>query len=201
MCALPISGNLYASLFLRAPADVDLCAQLSFVSAVSLQQAVVLCSNSSHHACEVKWPNDVLWNGAKLAGLLLEAKQQGDDMNIVIGMGVNCAHHPDDTPYPATNLKQEGFDVKPRSVFEALKHRAVENIAIWNKGAGFEAIRAKWLQVARGLGDTIIVRLETDEVRGVFEDIDPEGHLILAESGGRRRSITAGDVFFPSFTR
>ena len=194
-------GNLYLSVFLKSPAEKERCAELSFVAAVALHQAISDCTRTLAASCELKWPNDILWNGAKIAGLLLEAREQSGDMNIVVGMGVNCSHHPEDTPYVATNFQSEKIDLRAEHLFEALMPRFIQNVALWNAGRGFEEIRAKWMKHARGIGETIVVRLENEEIKGQFKDINRRGQLILGLPDKRERIITAGDVFFPAHTR
>lgn len=195
------AGNLYVSVFLKAPAKAEKCAELSFVSAIALNEAISNCIDDNAGSCQIKWPNDILWNGSKISGLLLEARSDGDAMNIVVGMGVNCTHHPDDTPYPVTNFRAEGFDLGPDQLFAALMPSYLDNLAIWSGGRGFDVIRSKWLARACGVGDEIIVRLDGEELNGVFRDLNDQGHLILMQSGGRERIIAAGDVFFPSTKR
>jgi len=194
------AGNLYASLFLKSPAPSEHCATLSFVAAISLYDAICSCVPEGEQTCSLKWPNDVLWNGAKVSGLLLEARGRNDELSIVIGMGTNCVHFPTDTPYPATSFKNEKIDLSPDELFQALKRALLGNLDLWNKGANFHDIRNRWYKVATGVGDEILVRLEGEEIRGIFKDLDETGQLILGLSRGQTRKITAGDVFFPSMT-
>lgn len=194
-------GNLYASLYLRTPAEPERCAELSFVAAVALQEAISDCTHDQSSSCKLKWPNDVLWNGAKIAGLLLEAREQSGDMNIVIGMGVNCLHHPENTPYPATDFGSQGIQLTADRLFDALKPRFIQDVDLWDRGNGFETIRGKWLKHARGIGEEITVRLENEEISGQFCDINARGQLVLGLCDKTQRIITAGDVFFPLRTR
>ena len=194
-------GNLYASLFLRNPAPVELCAQLSFVAAISLHDAISTSIDGDQNMCALKWPNDVLFNKSKVCGLLLEARGSGDDTRIVIGMGTNCTHFPDDTPYPATSFANENIMLEPDELFQALKHHFLINLKMWDEGNNFEHIRKRWLEKATGLGDEIVVRLEDDEIRGIFQDLDHEGNLVLGLSRGRIQKFSAGDVFFPSMVQ
>lgn len=195
------AGNLYTSVFLKTPAMPQRCAELSFVSAVALHEAIVDCTLDKSSSCTLKWPNDVLWNGAKIAGLLLEAREQSGEMNIVVGMGVNCTHHPKDTPYPATDFQAEGVKLTTNRLFDALKPRFIQNVNLWNRGDGFQTIRSKWLKEARGIGSEITVRLENEEINGQFRDINNHGQLVLGLSDKTERIISAGDVFFPLRTR
>lgn len=194
-------GNLYTSLFLRAPAAAEVCAELSFVAAVALHEALSDCLGGKAAAFSLKWPNDVLCRGAKVAGLLLEARSRAHGIDIVAGIGVNCEHHPLDTPYPATDLSAQEMPLRPETLFQALQPRFMQNLDLWNRGAGFSSIRAKWLKHASGLGGDITVHLEGEEIKGRFHDIDAKGRLVLALSEGGTRIIAAGDVFFPAPAR
>lgn len=195
------AGNLYVSILLKAPAKTEKCAMLSFVACVAVREAILDCLPRAEQGCELKWPNDILLHGAKLAGLLLEAREENGVINIVIGIGVNCAHFPADTPYPATSLSAEGYTLSPDDLFPGIKRRFLENLSLWQEGKNFGEIRAKWLRAARGVGQEIIVRLENEEIAGIFRDLDHQGQLVLGQSQRADRIIAAGDVFFPSLTR
>src|SRR3954467_5637060 len=94
-------GNLFATLLLIPPSEPAVASQLSFVAALALHDAVAECAPQIGPLLKVKWPNDLLLGGAKLAGILIEAESD-PAYAVAIGIGVNCAAHPADTPYPAT---------------------------------------------------------------------------------------------------
>ena len=180
------AGNLAATLLLRPTGDF---AQLSFAAALAVADM------AQHFAparpITVKWPNDVLADGKKLAGILLE----GGSGWLAIGIGVNLASHPEGTEFPATSLAQLG--IAPPSSGEALAllaARFAHWYDAWMKG-GFETVRASWLARAGGLGAQIRARLPHETRHGVFEGIDASGALLLNEQG-QVRAITAGEVFF-----
>src|SRR6185312_14184024 len=102
--------------------------------------------------------NDLLLAGAKVAGILIEGESD-PAFAVVIGMGVNCAAHPEGTPYPATDLAAAGAKVAPVALFEALTAAMAQRLAQWSRGDGFAPIRADWLARAAGLGQEISVRL------------------------------------------
>ena len=114
----------------------------------------------------------------------------------MIGIGVNCAHHPDGTEYPATDLAAAGVRATPDSLFAPLSAAMVARLAQWDRGAGFAAIRADWLARAAGIGKPIRVKTGDGELAGTFEAIDDAGRLVLrladgtmqADGGGRRVS-------------
>src|SRR5690348_5434067 len=96
-------GNLYASLLLVDPAPLGQVAQVSFVAALAVHDAVTDVASALAPRLTLKWPNDVLGEGRKLAGILIEGEGTRPLLT-VIGLGVNCRHHPDATEFPATSL-------------------------------------------------------------------------------------------------
>jgi len=190
-------GNLYASALLIDPGAPVRLPELPFVAAVATADAVAAVAGGRGSPA-IKWPNDVLIAGRKLAGILLESTRTPDGHTAVaVGIGVNCRHHPFGTETAATDLLIEGIDVAPERLFEELRHAFAARLTEWDEGRGFAAIRAAWLARAVGIGGPIRVRLMRGEDHGVFEGIDDEGLLILAGADGSRRKISAGDVFFP----
>src|SRR5438105_12858227 len=114
-------GNLFASLLLTDPSPADRAAELSFVAALALHDAICQVAPVLAGRLELKWPNDLLCDGAKLAGILVEGESgSGRPLAVVIGIGVNCAHHPDGLSYPATSLAACGVTVTPQRLFAAL---------------------------------------------------------------------------------
>jgi len=144
---------------------------------------------------QLKWPNDLLLDGAKFAGILIEAETIGGAGAVAVGIGVNCAHHPDGLAYPATDLSAGGAAVLPEAFFAALSRAMVLRLAQWNRGAGFAAIRAAWLAHAAGIGGDIVVRLPDRELSGKFEALDRMGRLMLRLPAGTLEAITVGEVF------
>ncbi len=187
------AGNLYSSLLLTDPAPQAIAAQLSFVAALALHDAVADCAPQLGPLLAVKWPNDVLLGGAKIAGILIEA-ESGRPFAAVIGMGVNCASHPGDTAWPATDLKTAGAHVTPEALLQALAEAMQTRLAQWDRGQGFAAIRGAWLRRAAGLGQDIRVRLPEREFSGIFDGLDEAGRLLVRGEDGTT-AVTAGEVF------
>jgi BirA family transcriptional regulator, biotin operon repressor / biotin---[acetyl-CoA-carboxylase] ligase len=187
-------GNLYASLLLSDPCPMRNAPAIGFVAGLALIAALHAVAPSLRHFT-LKWPNDVLAGGAKLAGILPEARQINERFVLVIGMGVNCAFHPEGTPYPATSLAAEGVPINPMVLFSALNQSMVGKLAAFNQGHGLPAILQEWRSHAHGLGGPIAVRPPMGELSGIFEDIDADGALLLRQGEAVRR-ISAGDVYF-----
>jgi BirA family biotin operon repressor/biotin-[acetyl-CoA-carboxylase] ligase len=192
-------GNLYASLLMRPDFAVAKAMQLSFIAANGLAEAVssVLAEGTS---VTCKWPNDILVEGRKVSGILLETSTVGNDGNLqwlVIGFGVNIEHFPDNAEFPATSLIDEGAErekATPALLLATFCRRFQAGLATWRK-LGFAAVREAWLSRAHGLGGPIRVRLERRTQDGTFKELDEDGALILQTGAGETRRITAGDVF------
>jgi BirA family biotin operon repressor/biotin-[acetyl-CoA-carboxylase] ligase len=188
-------GNLYASLLLTDPAPPQRAAELSLVAALAVHDALAERAPVLGPRLQVKWPNDILCDGAKLAGILVEGESApGRPLAVVIGIGVNCAHYPPGTAYPATSLAEAGALVTPESLARALAGTMAQRLAQWARGDNFAPIRAAWLRRAAGLGAPARVRLPEREVEGVVETLDDAGRLVLRLADGRIERIAAGEM-------
>ena len=190
-------GNLYFSLVLRPDCAVAEAAQLSFVAGLALGEAF---GSVAPPLIEVtyKWPNDLLLNGRKAAGILLESRGNPDGTLecLILGIGANLAHFPEDTGFPATSLHYEGArDVAVVALLEAFGRHFMSWANRWLDD-GFAPVRRAWLQHAHGLGEEIEVRLPRETLKGTFKDLDERGVLVLELPDGTRREISAGDVYF-----
>ncbi len=185
-------GNLFATLLLTDPAPPGRAAQLSFVAALAVHEAIASLAPALAPRLTLKWPNDVLCGGAKVAGILIEAEGVRP-LIVAVGIGVNCRHHPAGTDHPATDLAAAGAALAPEALFEALSGTMARRMAEWQ--GGFTAIRAAWLDRAGPLGGELKVRLGARELVGRFEGLDEAGRLALRLADGRRETIAAGEVF------
>jgi BirA family biotin operon repressor/biotin-[acetyl-CoA-carboxylase] ligase len=186
-------GNLYATLMLSEPSAPPQSPQLSFVAALGAHDALSLCAPRLGPLLKIKWPNDLLLDGKKVAGILIEG--EGEPVfTVAIGFGVNCVSHPGGTFHPATNLAAAGAVLTPEQVFAALVPAMSERLVQWRSGQGFASIRADWLKRAAGIGEPIRVRLPERELAGRFQGLDEAGRLLLEGADGIE-TITAGDVF------
>ena len=183
-------GNLYATLLLMDPCPPERSAELSFVAALAVHDAIARRVPGLDKRLRLKWPNDCLIDGCKFAGILIE----GEGAAIAVGIGVNCAHHPEQTAFPATDLASAGVRATPDSVFDCLAAAMNMRLEQWNRGNQFAAIREAWLTRAHGLGRAIRVAMPEGEREGRFETIDATGRMVLRRPDGATDTVTAGDV-------
>jgi BirA family biotin operon repressor/biotin-[acetyl-CoA-carboxylase] ligase len=186
-------GNLFASLLLTDPAPIEHWPQLSFVAALAVHDAIAELASAVRPRLTIKWPNDLLLDRTKFAGVLIEGEGSGMSA-LAVGIGVNCASHPTDTDYPATDLAVAGASVLPEALFAALSAKMLGRLAQWNRGEHFSTIRADWLSRAAGLSENIRVRLADRDLVGRFETIDDTGRLVLLVPDAGREVISAADV-------
>src|SRR5947209_7666144 len=165
-------GNLYASLLLLEAAPPEHLPEVGFVAGVALVSALREILGGDPRL-GLKWPNDILFDGAKLSGILLESSLlPGGAIACVAGFGINCRSHPPGLPYPSTDLAEIGTMLHaPEDVLPRLSDAMAEMLQVWTRGAGFADIRARWLKSALGLGEPIRVALGTTNLSGVFDTI------------------------------
>ena len=188
-------GNLCMSAIVRPSGSLAAAAQLGFAAALAVGEALVPRLPPGRTP-RYKWPNDVLVDDAKIAGILLEstAARDGAVAWVVVGIGVNLASHPQDTAYPATSLAALGA---AEVTAEMLLPEVAKALRAWAErweGEGFEPVRRAWLRRALGLGGPLGVRLPRESVTGRFVDLDRDGALLLETETGPRR-IAAGEIF------
>ncbi len=189
-------GNLFASIYLPQVAAVERLHELPFLTTVALYEAVSAKLGGLGPQLTIKWPNDLLYAGAKISGILIESRSgQDGKADIVIGFGVNCRHHPPTTDYPATDLTEiTGRPVNPDDVFTALGEALGDRLADWRHGNGFAEIRQRWLRAAHPIGTALTIHLSGSSLSGRFGGLDDAGQLILRQPDGRSMIIAAGDV-------
>jgi biotin-[acetyl-CoA-carboxylase] ligase BirA-like protein len=183
-------GNLHMTLLLPTHTPLRDQPKLSFVAGVALASAVNTLLPAQ--SIRLKWPNDLLLNGGKASGLLLEGLGQG--AAVAIGIGVNIVAHPPNTPYAAAHLAQCDATLDRERLFAALAVALVDELDAFAEGRGFALTRQRWLSRAAHLGQPIRVKQGESQIEGIFLDLDADGRLVLETSGGTAR-VEAGDVF------
>ena len=190
-------GNFAATLAMEGPADPGRAALYSFVAALALADAL-LELGVGRAALALKWPNDVLLNGGKVAGILLERTGTGA---LLIGVGVNLAEAPapgeveDGAMRPAALAAEAGLEVSPAAFLDALAP-AFADWAARLEAEGFAPVREAWLARAARRGQPIRARAGAEEIAGTFEDVDAAGHLVIGTAAGPR-IVAAAEVHFP----
>lgn len=190
------AGNLYTTLLLSDAAPPSCLSGICFVAALALHDAILDTAHGLAPAqLRLKWPNDLLLDGRKIAGILVEGASRAESHAVAIGFGVNCAHHPQETEYPAADLAGADFSVSPERLLGGLGASMEMRLQEWQRGENFAVVRAAWLARASGIGAPIEVRLPNRTMSGTFEAIDEGGALVLRRGDGALESIAAGDVF------
>lgn len=190
-------GNLAATLVYKPEATPAEAARRSFLAAVALFEALAIHVDRTR--LSLKWPNDVLLDGGKVAGILLESAGQGPYVDwLAIGVGVNLASRPAGlrgVAFPPVAVADNGGPLVDPEEF--LTHLADAFATEEGKldAFGFGRIREDWLRHAARLGEVITARTGADEITGVFENVDEAGNLMLRTPKGLR-AISAADVFF-----
>ena len=182
------SGNLYCSTLVRLRAGDPPAHLLALVAANAVHALVApLCDGQAR----IKWPNDVLVDGAKIAGILLE--RAGDA--IVVGIGVNVVGHPTGLDRPVTSLAAQGADIaEAGALLDRLAQLFGHWLAIW-RAQGLEPVRAHWLLNAHPTGTAMrVVQPDGGTIEGSFDTLDQQGMLILRLANGDTRAIHAGDI-------
>lgn len=181
-------GNLFATLLVRPPKPPRECAQLSFAAALAVSD--LLAGLAPGAEIRVKWPNDVLADGGKIVGILLEAAGGA----LAIGIGINLTSAPQGTPYRAASLADFVVPPPPQEALQGLAAAFDGWYGRWQT-EGFAPLREAWLARAAGLGGPIRVRTARGEIEGRFDGLDAGGALLLGR-GGAIKTIAAGEVYF-----
>lgn len=195
-------GNLYASVLLRPDCPLGDAQQLSLLAPVALFDAVAALFASTGRApptVRLKWPNDLLVDGAKVSGILLESAFAGRNTYcIAAGFGLNLASHPEGLDQAATHLAAHGCSATPDQALAALSWSLSSWLERWADGAGFDAIHRAWIERAGPLGEPLRVRISHDpavpRLEGRYAGLDPSGALLLDHADGTRSRHIQGDV-------
>jgi BirA family biotin operon repressor/biotin-[acetyl-CoA-carboxylase] ligase len=185
-------GNLHATALTIDPCPAALAPQLGFVAGVALIRAA---KDAGAAGAGLKWPNDLMLNGAKCGGILVEGiGLAGRRAAYAVGVGVNCAHAPQGFSYQSACLTTaSGQSVSAGALFERLSERFEEAFDAWRGGHAFDRIRAAWIGNAVGLGQRVAIVSGAGRREGVFEGIDAGGRLLMRSERGLE-SIEAADL-------
>jgi len=187
-------GNLFCSLVLPLDRNLSEAANLSFVAALAVAHA--LEAHVDRARIGFKWPNDVLLDDRKVAGILLEVQQRSNVSWLIVGIGVNLVSAPDHVRFPATALKVFAQETVPAErILSDLAHGFDQWLMTW-RTQGFQPVRQAWLERAARINMPIEVRLPHETLEGTFRGLDQAGALRLGLRDGEERLISAGDVYF-----
>jgi BirA family biotin operon repressor/biotin-[acetyl-CoA-carboxylase] ligase len=192
-------GNLFASLLVGVNCPIRTAGQLALVAGIAAYDAIAkLIAYEGRSELLLKWPNDILLSGEKLAGMLLEnvGSPVENRSVVIIGTGINLANHPEDLPQPAVSLAAYGMKIESDDALEVLAASTHEWLTRWAEGTGFPSIRRAWLDRAGPTGRPLRVKLNGEETEGVYAGLDADGALRLLTADGGEYRISAGDVFF-----
>lgn len=187
-------GNLTATLLITTDKPPAEATGVSFVAALAVAEMAAAFAPGTDVA--VKWPNDVLLGGHKLAGVLVESGKHPKGLWLAIGIGVNLASAPTAVERPATSLAEHNAPPpSPDGALAALGGRFAHWMQVW-EGEGLGVVLAAWNARAAGIPGPCTVRLGNETIQGYAEGLDEDGALKLRMDDGSERRVTAGDVFF-----
>lgn len=194
---LSARGNLFMSGLLTLDKTPLEAANLSFVAALAVAEAIEAFVPAG--IVSLKWPNDVLIDGRKTSGILLESWSAPAGLQLAIGIGINVETSPlgldQETACVADHRRSDAGACHATSLFTHVVGAFHHYLEVWQK-AGFAPIRTAWLARAKGIGDPIVVNLPGQTLHGVFMGLSETGALQLGQSDGSVRDINSGDVFF-----
>ncbi len=192
-------GNLFVTVLLAPQAPLAECAQLSFVAALAVAETLEgILPNPETIRC--KWPNDVLVEGKKISGILLESFTTKELMSnrqwIAVGVGINVDNYPEHVMFPATCLREEGVElISAKIVLSRFIHHFIHCYDQW-EAEGFAPIERAWKKRAYNLNKPVEVIVGDDQLHGTFVGINAHGHLLLRDKKKAITPISAGDVFY-----
>lgn len=192
-------GNLFASLVIKPDTELETALNLSFISALAARDAIKEVTKDSAKI-EIKWPNDIMLNGKKLGGILLDTDNR-KPLYVIVGFGLNVASSPKKAElsnessllsYEATDLKKEGFNAEVTDLLKAFTENFSKWISIWDKGSGFD-------KVLESMEDSLFIKKGDDvkingKLEGKFDRLDKDGAMIVKTKSGMEMRVDAGDA-------
>lgn len=190
-------GNLYASLLIPLAAPPAHASELALVTGVAVHRVIaqLLPHEAATGRLHLKWPNDLLLDAAKLAGILIETSITSGEAGFtaVIGIGVNVATHPPDVGQPATNLKVHGIEIEPSELLKRIAGALDLALRVWVK-QGFTAFSEEWLERAHRIGVEVGAQTHAGRISGTFTGLAEDGALMVKSADGTDHRVTFGDV-------
>ena len=193
-----LAGNLFCSIIVR-PHRIQIDAanahKFSFLAIVALHKAI--CHFDNRNKIEMKWPNDLLINQKKVAGILLESELKATDLDFaVIGVGVNILDYPDQLLFKATSLKEENINVSKDDLLKAFLDefdKLYQLVESFGMDKAFAVIKKIWQQHGYKMNAEMTIDVGNDTLCGTFVGIDDDGCATLFINGHEQK-ISFGDV-------
>lgn len=194
-------GNLYCALLLRPEFPARLADQLTYIAAISAGTALAgLVSPMT--GLRYRWPNDLVMNDGKVAGILLDAPTPRNDSLdwLAIGLAVNIASYPTDTPFPALSVHavDGSTEITPTAVLEEYARYFLSWLNRWAED-GFDAILKTWRLRADNIGEQIEIQLADGNYEGNFMEVNGDGAMVLEQLDGTHRVISTSEFFDLNF--
>jgi BirA family biotin operon repressor/biotin-[acetyl-CoA-carboxylase] ligase len=192
-----LEGNLHMSILLDCNIDAQRCLQLPFLAANAVCKSILFFAKEKKIDPDIslKWPNDVLISGRKVAGILVESINIRGRRYVVIGFGTNIMQYPTDLPYPATSLKKEKVNPAHSDEFLNILMTNFDKLfKKWNHDGNFIKTREYWLKRAYNLNKVVTIDNGDSRISGVFREIDVDGSIKLELAGGQFYNLTAGEI-------
>ncbi len=189
-------GNLYTSLLFSPQLKPMDAGALPFITALAVRDTFVKLGLPSEQV-QCKWPNDILVNGKKASGILIESSAKGGAYldHVIVGVGMNLLHSPSDAAFKATSFFEEtGKTVEVQNALQILSHALKERLDKWDIG-DFTPIKQEWTENAWGLGQTREIRTANSTFEGTLLGLDEQGGLSVLLASGEEQSIYAADIF------
>lgn len=194
----PAGCSIYMSVLLRPEIQPERASMLTLVMAVSTAEGIRDClSEEEGSRLRIKWPNDIIIDGKKLAGILTEMNAQIDYINHVtigVGINVNTAAFPDDLQYAASLRTEFGRTFRRSVLIAAVMKRLEENYEIFMETGDLSRLLERYCSMLVNLNRDVLVIRPLEEYRAHAVGIEPTGELIVRKEDGTVEKVYAGDV-------